>query len=68
MVRSIVGVSVVASQNTSRSAFRCARQEANVDLAEMLDRILNDPAEPLDAEKVWSISEKLANNGRDEIG
>jgi hypothetical protein len=41
-------------------------EEANAESLALLDRILNDPNEPLDAERVWSILDRLANTSLNE--
>lgn len=60
----------------SRRSPRCSgyhsvpQRDASAGCTEMklLDRILNDPDVPLDAEKVWSLLDGLANMAPDEIG
>ncbi len=45
----------------------CDRQEeANAEYLELLDRILNDPSEPLDARRVWSILDRLSDRSSNE--
>ena len=58
---------MAATQTTSVSGSSCdTQEEANAQGLELLDRILNDPNEPLDAGKVWSILDRLTNGPLNE--